>query len=296
MNLSLEPPPHSPGLPGASRPLLRSKAPELSCCPCGQEVETLGGRHFLCAKHRQQVLRDVSRRFGSHRYGGRYADSVEDYVHDCYEKLLTPGVLDRFQPEPGRARADAFGAWLYRVVEYQCNNKLDYLQLRQTGEPADPAAEPAHAMTPDQAFAQKALKELVALAVADVQTKWKQSGSKKALRFEVFLSFINGEDDDYEHAQMILGVSNANAKKIKHDLGQEVLQAVRLRVRDTLYLEPGLTLHEIERRIDDEIKALLDAAFPPKAAEPCRPKAHDEKPEPTPAEPLPEAREQELEE
>jgi hypothetical protein len=57
-------------------------------------------------------------------------------------------------------------------------------------------------------------------------------------------------------------LSNAYAKLIKHQLGKDVLQAARARVRDTLYLEPGLDHDEIERRIDVEIQALLEAAFP----------------------------------
>jgi hypothetical protein len=178
--------------------------------------------------------------------------------------------LDTFQPPPERPRAAAFGAWLKRVVQNHCHNKLDYLLARPTAEATDAAFEPSHAMTPDQAFAKTFLNELAASALAEVEAKWKQNGLKKSLRFEVFLQFLNEQEDDYVLAQMILGVTNVNAKQIKHQLSLDLAQASRFRVRDTLYLEPGLDHAEIERRIDAEIQALFEAAFPEKPAEPGR--------------------------
>jgi len=267
MNLVVEPPLHPPGPPGASRPTLRrSKEPIASHCPCGEPVEARAAGHILCGKHREQVLRGIRRRFGSHRYGGRYAHHVEDYVQECYEKLLKPSGVESFQPQPERPRADAFGAWLWRVVQRFCINKRVYLLCRPTEAPEDAAVECSHELTPDQAFARKCLDELLGLAVADVGAKWK-TDSKKEQRFEFFVSFLTEANHEYEQAELELGVSNVNAKQIRHKLAKDVRHAARRRVRDTLYLEPGLEPAEIERRIDAEIQALLDAAFPAREME-----------------------------
>lgn len=285
MNLLVDPPLHSPEPPSrrAKRPILRrTKEPILSRCPCGQQVEAQAAGHVLCAKHREQVLSGIRRRFGSHRYGARYAHHVEDFVQECYLKLLNPGGLDSFQPQTEHLRADAFGAWLWRVVQNYCHNKWKAIECRPTEVPEDAALESSHELTPDQAFARKCLDELIALAVADVEAKWKATGDKRARRFEVFVSFLSEENSNYDEAERQLGVSNVLAKQLKHKLSKEVLQAVRGRVRDTLYLEPGLEPDEVERRIEAEIQALFDAAFPPEAvlADESEPEA--EKPTPAP--------------
>jgi len=236
-------------------------------CPCSEGLAAPAGGQILCAKHAEQVLRHVRRRFGSHRFGGRYAHYVEDIVHECYVNLLAPGGLDSFDPDPGRPRADAFGAWLWGVLRNQCHNKLNYLSHHPSGEPLEMAAEPTHGMTPEQAFAQTFLTDLLKAAVAKVEACWKAKGAKKGERFEVFLPFVFEENVTYEQAQLLLGISNVHAKKLKHDLSEDVLQALRRLVRDTLYLEPGLGHDAIERRIDAEIEALIVAAYPPRSIE-----------------------------
>jgi len=245
----------------------------------------------LCAKHRQQVLSGIRRRFGRHRYGARYAHQVEDFVQDCYLKLLNPGGLDSFQPQAEHLRADAFGAWLWRVVQNYCHNKWKAIACRPREVPEDAALESSHELTPDQAFARKCLDELIALAVADVEAKWKATGEKRARRFEVFVSFLSEENASYDEAQRQLGVSNVLAKQLKHKLSKEVLQAVRGRVRDTLFLEPGLDPDAVERRIEAEIQALFDAAFPPEPVEASEingrePEGEKPPPQPQPAQAL----------
>jgi DNA-directed RNA polymerase specialized sigma24 family protein len=253
------------------------------CCPCGAELEAPHSGQLLCSEHQQQIARYVRRRFGPHRYGGRYAGSVEDFVQDCLERLVAPGGLDTFRPHAGRERADAFGAWLGVVLRYYCNNKLKYLGIRPdfAGELRDPIPEAAHAMTPAQAFTRQCILELVNAAVARVGVEWKSKGSKAAQRFDVFLPFVLGGDARYEQAQEVLGVSEGNAKRIKCNLAQDIQFALRCLVRDTLHLEPGLDHKSIERRIDEEIDALFEAAYPPEA-EPCDQKSEDERPEPRP--------------
>lgn len=228
-------------------------------CPCGQELEERESKHFLCATHRQQVVSAVKRRFGRHRYGGRYAASVEDFVNDCYEKLLRPGGVASF-----RAGARPFGGWLHVVVRNFCNNKQDYLLAHPgvAGESLDSALDSAFGVTPDQAFARRYALDLVRDSVAEVEAEWKARGPKASQRFDVFAPFILGEAARYGDAQSALGVTVSNAKKIKSELAEGIRLALRRRVRDTLDIEPGLNHECIERQVDQEIEELLSGAFP----------------------------------
>jgi hypothetical protein len=252
---------------------------ETPCCPCGVELEARHGGQPLCAKHQQQIAGYVGRRFGRHRYGGRYASFVEDFVQDCYVKLLGRSGLKTFRPAAGRERADAFGAWLGVLLRHYCNNKLDYLGIRNH-EPPDTIPEPAHAMTPEQAFARQCIVDLAGAAFSRVEADWK--GCQGSQRFEVFLPFVLEGNAQYKQAQEVLGVSEENAKRIKCNLAKDTRIEVRRLVRDTLDLEPGLDHKGIERRIDEEISALFDAAFPPGAEPPGQHETKDEQPEPQP--------------
>jgi hypothetical protein len=106
----------------------------------------------------------------------------------------------------------------------------------------------------------------------------------------VFLPFVLGEDACYEEAQRTLGVTNANVRKIKCELSEDIRLALRRRVRDTLFLEPGLDHDSIERKIDEEIEELLNGAFPD-GSEPVvmrtKPEPEEEQPEPESEKPEP---------
>jgi hypothetical protein len=251
------------------------------CCPCGVELEARHTGQPLCAKHQQQIAGYVGRRFGRHRYGGRYASFIEDFVQDCYRKLAEPSGLGTFRPDASRERADAFGAWLGVLLRNHCNNKLKY-GLSGVAVSLDASPEPVHEMTPAQAFARQCLHDLLGTAVDGVEADWRAKGSKASQRFDVFLPFVLGEKAQYKQAQEVLGVSEENAKKIKCNLAEDTRIAARRLVRDTLDLEPGLDRKGIERRIDEEIGALFDEAFPPGAETPGEHETKDEQPEPQP--------------
>jgi hypothetical protein len=244
---------------------------------------------LLCSKHQQQIAGYVGRRFGRKRYGGRYASSVEDFVQECYEKLLRPNGLGTFRPDAGSDRADAFGAWLGGLLYFYCNNKLKYLRLREPEswhpipEPApNPIPGPAHTLTPHEVFMQECIRDLVCAAAARVEVNWKVRGAQASRRFDVFLPFVIEGKTDYKQAQEVLGGSEEHARKIKCDLAKDIKIALRRLVRDTLDLEPGLDHDGIERRIDEEIDALFKAAFPPGTEPPCEQESDDQQPESRP--------------
>jgi DNA-directed RNA polymerase specialized sigma24 family protein len=263
--VELEPPTSTWEPIQSSKPMpLRADEPDHSCCPCGEELAPLLVAPVLCARHHRQIVRHVERRFGRHRYGGRYASCVEDIVQECYVKVVRPGALDSFEPRDGRSRADAFGAWLWGVVRYHCNNKLDYYRRRPdfAGEPLASLEEIDSAMTPEEAFGVQCILDHVRGAVADVKAAWKMNPTKSQ-RFDVFLPLVLKEGGSYKAAEAAASVSQSNARRLTHELRKQVIHALRQRVRDTLDLEPGLTQEAIRRRIDAEIKELLKASYRP---------------------------------
>jgi hypothetical protein len=239
--------------------------PGTVACRCGEEpIDTSFGQHVVGPKCRAQIARDVRHRFGAQRYGGRLYQFVEDVVQECYEKLVRPGGLDSFRPPPDRPPASAFRAWLAGVVRNHCNNKQKYWQVRPDleGIKLDQLGDPMHAETPAQALALQSLRELKDGAVADVEPRWREKGAKWSERFDVFLPFVLEQDDDYERAQERLGISALNARQLKFKLAGEIGLAARSRVRDELFLEPGLSSAEVDARIDQAIDELFRDAFP----------------------------------
>jgi hypothetical protein len=235
-------------------------------CPCGEEpLDAPFGAHVVGPQCRAQIERHVRRRFGSHRFRGRYSQAVEDTVQECYEKLVRPGGLDSFRPQPGKPRVEAFRAWLSGVVRYHCNNKGDYFKCRPDlvhGNPVDGLPEPLQAKTPAAAFALESLLTLALGAIADVEPRWREKSPVWRERFDVFLPFVLERDDDYGRAQQRLGIKYDHARQLKFMLDREIGQAARARVRDELFLEPGLSPAEIEARIGQAIEELLCDAFP----------------------------------
>jgi hypothetical protein len=239
--------------------------PEDEACPCGEEpIGALFGQHVVGVKCRAQIEGAVRHRFGAHRYRGRFSQAVEDVVQECYVKLVRPGGLDSFRPQPGKPRADSFRAWLSGVVRNHCNNKGDHIRSHPDldADPVDGIPEPMHAKTPAAAFAEEALRDLARGAVADVEARWRQKGAVSSERFDVFLPFVLERDDDYGRAQRRLAIKYDHARKLKFTLDGEIRRAARARVRDELFLEPGLSPAEIEAMIDQAIDELLCDAFP----------------------------------
>jgi hypothetical protein len=237
---------------------------ERSLCPCGDEsLDTARGMHVVGAKCREQVARHVRRRFGPHRFGGRYAADVEDLIQDCYRNLLAPSGLDKFQPAVGRERSDAFRAWLWRVVHNHCNNKEDYFRAHPEvgGDTLDRLHESRHAITPEQAFARTRILEIIAAAAAVVEPAWRAKGPKGSQRFDVIVALVC-EEIDVSGARERLDITSLHVRQLKWQLADELRPEVRKQIRDDLLLPPGSDPEAIEREIDQEIEALFQAAYP----------------------------------
>lgn len=251
---------------GRERPLSPSIDPaETDLCPCGEEsLDTTGGPHVIGARCREQVARHVRRRFGSHRYAGRYAADVEDLIQDCYRHLLAPKGLASFLPDPTRPRADAFRGWLWCVVRNHCNNKAQYIKTHpESGSDClESLPESRDALTPDQAFARTRLRELNEEAVAQVEPTWRTKGPVWSERFDVILQLVYERDADAKRAGQRLRINDVHLRQLKWKLLEEIRREVRKQVLDDLLVDPGLEHESIERKIDEEIEALFHAAYP----------------------------------
>jgi hypothetical protein len=278
-------------IPLRVRPLASSiDLPRPSRCPCGQEsLDTLRGLHVIGPSCREKVERHVRRRFGAHRYGGRYAAEVPDMIQDCYQKLLAPGGLASFEPAPGRETGDAFGGWLWRVVHNHCNNKLQYLLAQPAvgGDELDDLPESRDAITPDQAFARARIRELGEGAVAELAPSWQAKGPVWSERLDVILQLVCEKEADTERARERLDITDGHLRQLKLKLTRSIRCEWRKQIRDGLVLEAGLEPEVIELMIDREIEALFQAAYPGSgafaslASEP-EPEPTDEQPESKP--------------
>jgi hypothetical protein len=236
-----------------------------SLCPCGQEsLASGGGRHLIGPTCREKIERHIRRRFGAHRYGGRYAAEVPDMIQDCYQKLLGPGGLVSFQLPPGRDAGDAFGAWLWSVLRNYCNNKLHYLQAQPAvgSDDLECVPESRNAITPGQAFARKRICELSKCAVAHVEQNWRAKGVTGGERFDVILPLVYEEDADPQPAYERLGITGGHLRKLKHELRKEIRLESRKQILDGLVLEPEFEPELVELMIDRDIEALLEEAYP----------------------------------
>jgi hypothetical protein len=236
-----------------------------SLCPCGHELlDTRRGLHVLGARCREKVERHVRRRFGSHRYGGRFAAEVPDMIQDCYQKLLAPGGLDSFQPAPGRDAGDAFGGWLWKVVHHHCNNKVHYLLAQPAvgSDGLDSVPESRDAITPDQAFAQMRIRTLSERAVSELAADWRARGPCWSERLDVILQLVYEKEADTERARERLGITDVHLRQLKHKFTQRIRFEWRKQILEELVLEPGVAPELVERMIDEEIEALFQTAYP----------------------------------
>jgi hypothetical protein len=246
--------------------------PDAGLCPCGAgSLDRRRGHHVICPTCREKLERHVRRRFGAHRYGGRYAAEVPDIVQDCYQKLLAPGGLDSFQPAPGRESEDAFGGWLWRVVHNHCNNKVHYLRVQPAvgSHGLDSVPESHDAVTPEQAFARMRIRELSEGAVGKVAPKWSAKGPAWRERFDVILELVYEKEPDAKRARDRLGITDENLRKLKHELIDEMRLASRAQIREDLLIEAGLTPDAVELMIDHEIEAMFQAAYPGSSPSAC---------------------------
>jgi len=190
----------------------------------------------------------------------RYPDELEDFVQDVYVKLVAESGLGTFAPPPGSG-AEAFRGWLYGVVRNYalCTIRRRKLRAHIALAKTEMLPEPTDG---SQAFARRCIVDMVGAAVETVKNRWSAKAEGWHERFDVFLQFVQEKDSDYERARARLGISYENAKKLRHDLKEEICLEVRAQVRDGLLLEPGLDSETIERMIDHEIRALFDEAFP----------------------------------
>lgn len=238
-----------------------------SLCPCGDEpLDTGCGFHAIGVSCRERVVRHVRRRFGPHRFGGRYAAEVEDIVQECFRNLLVPSGLGSFVPDVqrGRKRNDAFRAWLWRLVHNHCNNKADYFERHQEvlGRPLETLPQSRAATTPEQAFAQTRLRDLNEQAVGEVERCWRSKGQKWGERFEVVLSLLYEQEADTQRARARLGINDVHLRQLKWKLAQDLRCRVREQVREDLVLDAGCEGAVVEREIDREIEALFQTAYP----------------------------------
>ena len=254
-----------------------------SLCPCGHEsLDSGGGRHVIGALCREKVERHVRRRFGRHRYGGRYATEVPDLIQDCYQRLLAPGGLNRFQPAPGREAGDAFAGWLWKVVHNYCNNKVHGLLAQPAvgGDKLDSVPESRDAITPEQAFAQLRIRELGERAVAEAKEDWEAKGAIWIERFNVILQLVYEKEADTARACERLGITDLHLRQLRFKLTARIRLEWRKQILDGLELEPGIEPQVIELMIDREIEALFQEAFPgssPLSCLGCQPEPNDGK-------------------
>jgi hypothetical protein len=234
-------------------------------CPCGDEaLDGCRGLHVLGPRCREKVERHVRRRFGPHRYGGRYAADVPDLIQDCYQRLLAPGGLDSFRPVDALEPAEAFGGWLWLVVCNHCNNKLKYL-TRQPAAAKDELTsltESREVTTPEQEFARTLIRELSEAAVARVAPTWRARGPMWSERFDVVVRLISEEETNTNRACERLGIDQGHLAVLKLKLNRRIRREWRKQIRDGLALEPGVAPELIELMIDREIEALFQAAYP----------------------------------
>jgi len=237
---------------------------EVSLCPCGEEPR---GRyremHAIGVRCRELVVAHVRRRFGPHRYAGRFAADVEDIVQKCYQKLLGPSGLDSFTPKPEREQRDAFQAWLWTVVCSHCNNKLKYFKIRPIGAvDFDDLPERCTTTTPEEEFVRTLLREMNQRAVAAVERSWRAKGPEWGERFDAILPLVYAKEADSSRALRQLGIKAGHLRRLKGLLTHDIRSHVRGEVREGLRLTPEMDSATIERRIDQEITDLFDAAYP----------------------------------
>ncbi|HEY8947108.1 MAG TPA: hypothetical protein VIM73_22845 [Polyangiaceae bacterium] len=243
--------------------MTKSASLEQHLCPCGEEsVNVPYGLHVIGPRCRAQVATQVRRRFGPARFGGRYAADVEDIIQECYRNLVAPTGLGMFQAPDDGVKGRAFRAWLWRVVHNYCNNKADYLrrQLAVGTNPLKSVHESRHAITPEQAFARERIRELVEVAVREIEPGWRTTALMSE-RFDVILQLLSEQESHTERARERLGVTGNHLRQLKWKLQDEIRRELRKQIMDDLFLEPGIDRETVDCKIDREIGALFEAAY-----------------------------------
>jgi DNA-directed RNA polymerase specialized sigma24 family protein len=230
-------------------------------CPCGGEPLASHGLHLLGEACCERVRGWARRYFGSN---GRFGDTLEDVVQQCYAKLARPGALTRFEPPAGRDRADAFRAFVYCSCKNVCLSRLKLLRSHSKvwqPEPAYPA-EAAAPMSPLQAFSRKVIETHAERAVDLVRQRHRSLEPKYAARFDALWQQLSTDGVDYDRLQERFGDNRQTLKQAMCALRKELVKASRQSVQDTLALDPYLDTFSIEFAVDEEIHDLFEAAFP----------------------------------
>ena len=229
-------------------------------CPCGSEPLASHGLHLLGAVCCERVQGCARRYFGN----GRFGDTLEDVVQQCYAKLARPGTLSRFEPPAGRDPADAFRAFVYCVCKRVCLTRLRHLKGTSGiwHQAPEDTIEPGAGLSPLQAFARDCITDTAQRAVGLVEALYASRGQKSLERFQVMLPLILTDSVDYEWLCQRLGDEYGRLKKAKSDLHKEIIKTACRLIQDTLPLTPGLDDCSIEYAVDEEIHDLFASAFP----------------------------------
>lgn len=244
-------------------------------CPCGSAFEgavdlrrkaaNAGQVHGLCGGCQSAIERHVQRRFGRHRYGGRLADRVGDFVQDCYVKLFGPGGIAGFRPpEEVEARSRAFRGWLWKAAHNHCNLTQQYWRRRfdeLDGKGAGDTISPTPFITPEEAFTRDYCLAIIQSCIDEVRQAWERKG--KGHRFNILFGFLSEDGSSYSDVATKLGVTENHAHGLVHELRSDLKRARIEAVRNTLDLPPGLDPLEEARRIEEEIRDLMQPVRKP---------------------------------
>jgi DNA-directed RNA polymerase specialized sigma24 family protein len=230
-------------------------------CPCGGEPLASHGLHLLGEVCCERVRGCARRYFGN---DGRFGDTLEDVVQQCYAKLARPGAFTRFEPPAGRDPADAFRAFVYCACKNVCLSRLKLLRSHSKvwqPEPAYPA-EAAAPMSPVQAFSREVIQNHAERAVDLVRQRHHSLGPKYGARFDALWQQLSTDSVDYDRLQERFGDNRQTLKQAMCALKKEIVKASRRSVQDTLALGPYPDTFSIEFKVDEEIHDLFEAAFP----------------------------------
>jgi DNA-directed RNA polymerase specialized sigma24 family protein len=235
------------------------------CCPCGASVPPaprsfdrdnrpcIGRPNVLCGHHHREVVRHVTRRFGSHRYGGRLVDRIPDVVQDCYRKqLLRDGVLDSFRPPLDEdLRAPLCSAWLWKIVHNVCNNAAKSFSREKRYQCLGPIEPVSMALPVEGLLTAEFLMSVHREAMNTVREKWKERNELDEFVLLEPLLF----ECDIPHAAVanVLGVTVGHLNVKLTRLRKEVRRIERKAIVDNLHLGPNADVATEERAFRREL-------------------------------------------
>lgn len=234
-------------------------------CPCGDPLDVVPRRHIVCRECLRRVERHVERRFGRHRYGGRFARYVGDFVQDCYEKLYREGGIDRFvAPSDAEARRTAFRGWLWTVVHHHCNGVLAKWNRRlDDDQPHADEPPPPAPLTPEEALMHQYRLTLAQGCIEQVHRAWSARG--RGDKFSVLIGFLCGDGSTYAQVAERLDVSVEHARVLVHELREGLWGALIAAVRATIVIPFGLGPASTRALIEDEVAQIMGWPRRPRA-------------------------------